>query len=155
MDSLINYQLGESTFMFRGVRSDFYISFFSLKFLCANRIAPDGTPHSAASHLGLYCLPMSHKTLISHLNLGTTTLTFDTIFHSLEFCSFHFGSIFLTTVKLVPSEVTLYRTIVLSQADGNLSLWKYESSHEKTNNSDFRLGQTQPGLYSHRRRLEP
>ena len=32
-----------------------------MKFLCANRIAPDGTPRSAASHLGLYCLPMSHK----------------------------------------------------------------------------------------------
>ena len=32
-----------------------------MKFLQANRIAPDGTPHSAASHLGLYCLPMSHK----------------------------------------------------------------------------------------------
>ena len=27
----------------------------------ANRIAPDGTPHFAASHLGLFCLPMSHK----------------------------------------------------------------------------------------------
>ena len=26
-----------------------------------NRIAPDGTPRSAASHLGLYCLPMSTK----------------------------------------------------------------------------------------------
>ena len=34
---------------------------FSVKFLYANRIAPDGTPPSAASHLGLYCLPMSHK----------------------------------------------------------------------------------------------
>ena len=32
-----------------------------MKFLHANRIAPDGTPHSAASHLGLFCLPMSHK----------------------------------------------------------------------------------------------
>ena len=32
-----------------------------MKFLQANRIAPDGTPRSAASHLGLYCLPMSHK----------------------------------------------------------------------------------------------
>ena len=32
-----------------------------MKFLCANRIAPDGTPHSAASHLGLYCLHMPHK----------------------------------------------------------------------------------------------
>ena len=65
-----HYQLGESTFIFRGVRSDFYFYlffffffffFFSMKFLCANRIAPDGTPRSAASHLGLYCLPMSHK----------------------------------------------------------------------------------------------
>ena len=32
-----------------------------MKFLCANRIAPDGTPRCAASHLGLYCLPMSRK----------------------------------------------------------------------------------------------
>ena len=32
-----------------------------MKFLCANRIAPDGVPHSAVSHLGLCCLPMSHK----------------------------------------------------------------------------------------------
>ena len=48
--------------MFRGVRSDFYfLCHFSMKFFCANRIAPDGTPRSAASHLGLYCLPESHK----------------------------------------------------------------------------------------------
>ena len=32
-----------------------------MKIALANRIATDGTPHSAASHLGLYCLPMSHK----------------------------------------------------------------------------------------------
>ena len=57
-----HYHLGESTFIFRGVRSDFYfLSDFSMKFLCANRIAPDGTPQNAASHLGLFCLPMSHK----------------------------------------------------------------------------------------------
>ena len=57
-----HYQLNESTFIFRGVRCDFYFLFnFSMKFLQANRIAPDGTPRSAASHLGLYCLPMSHK----------------------------------------------------------------------------------------------
>ena len=57
-----HYQLDESTFIFRGVRSDFYfLSHFSIKFPCANRIAPDGTPRSAASHLGLCCLPMSHK----------------------------------------------------------------------------------------------
>ena len=34
---------------------------FSMKFLLANRIAPDVTPRSVASHLGLCCLPMSHK----------------------------------------------------------------------------------------------
>ena len=56
------YYLGESTFIFRGIRSDFYFFFNCLmKILLANRITPDGTPRSAASHLGLYCLPMSHK----------------------------------------------------------------------------------------------
>ena len=34
---------------------------FLIKILLANKIAPDGTPRYAASHLGLYCLPMSHK----------------------------------------------------------------------------------------------
>ena len=47
--------------MFRGVRSEFFLSQFSVNFLCANRIARDGTPRSAASHLEVYCLPMSHK----------------------------------------------------------------------------------------------
>ena len=57
-----HYQLGESTFIFRGARSDFYfLSHFSMKFLCANRIAPDGMPRIAASHLGLCWLHMSHK----------------------------------------------------------------------------------------------
>ena len=32
-----------------------------MKIMKANRIAPDGTPRFAASHLGLFCLPMSHK----------------------------------------------------------------------------------------------
>ena len=32
-----------------------------MKIKIANRIAPDGTPPFAASHLGLFCLPMSHK----------------------------------------------------------------------------------------------
>ena len=43
-----------------GVRSNFF-SHFSMKLLLANSIVPDGTPRSAASHLGLHCLPMSHK----------------------------------------------------------------------------------------------
>ena len=48
--------------MFRGDRSDLEFLFhFSMKFPYANRIAPDGTPRSAASHLGLSCLPVSHK----------------------------------------------------------------------------------------------
>ena len=34
---------------------------FSMKILSANRIAPDRRPRFAASHLGLFCLPMSHK----------------------------------------------------------------------------------------------
>ena len=54
-----HYQLDESTFL--GVLGVIFLSDFSIKLLCANRIAPDGTPRSAASHLGLYCLPMSHK----------------------------------------------------------------------------------------------
>ena len=32
-----------------------------MKFMKANRIAPDGMPCFAASHLGLFCLPMSLK----------------------------------------------------------------------------------------------
>ena len=58
------YHLDESTFIFRGIGSVFFFSFlfhFSMKFVSANRIAPDGTPRFAASHLGLFCLHMSHK----------------------------------------------------------------------------------------------
>ena len=53
-----HYHLGGSTFYFRGLRSDFvFLLHFSMKFLSANRTAPDGTSYSAASHLGLYCFP--------------------------------------------------------------------------------------------------
>ena len=34
---------------------------FPMKIKPANRIAPDGTPRFAASHLGVFCLPMSYK----------------------------------------------------------------------------------------------
>ena len=62
MDFPHHYQMGEFTFILRGVRSDSYFSsHFSMKFLCANRIAPDGMKHSATSHLGLCCLPLFHK----------------------------------------------------------------------------------------------
>ena len=57
-----HYHLGEPTFVFKGIRSEFQLSYnFFMKILLANRIATDGTPRSAASHLGLFCLPMSHK----------------------------------------------------------------------------------------------
>ena len=51
-----HYQLGESTFYLGMLGVIFiFLSHFSMKFLCANRIAPDGTPRSAVSHLRLYC----------------------------------------------------------------------------------------------------
>ena len=56
------YQLDESTLISRGLRSVFSILFhFLMKFLSANRNAPDGTPKNAVSHLGLLCLSMSHE----------------------------------------------------------------------------------------------
>ena len=57
-----HYQSGESTVIFRGIMSDFeFLCHFSMKFLYANRKAPDEMPHFAASHLGLYCLPAPQK----------------------------------------------------------------------------------------------
>ena len=38
----------------------FFIPFLDEIPLLANRIAPDGMPHSVTSHQGLYCLPKSH-----------------------------------------------------------------------------------------------
>ena len=45
---------------FFGASGMFFFSFFD-EILWANRIALDGTPRFAASHLGLFCLPLSHK----------------------------------------------------------------------------------------------
>ena len=57
-----HYKLAEFTVIFRVIRSHFEFLFkFSMKFLRANRKAPDGMPRSVASHLGLFSLPMSHK----------------------------------------------------------------------------------------------
>ena len=57
-----SYYLGEFIFILRDIRSNFSFLFhFAMKIMQANRIAPDGTPRLAASHLGLFCLPMSHK----------------------------------------------------------------------------------------------
>ena len=57
-----HYHLDESTLNFRGIRSNFSFLFhISIKIKIANRKALDGTPRFAASHLGLFCLLMSHK----------------------------------------------------------------------------------------------
>ena len=45
----------------RPVGTSGVIFYFSMKFMEANRLVPDRTPRFAASHLGLLCLPMSHK----------------------------------------------------------------------------------------------
>ena len=49
--------MDQSTVIFRGSGGDVSFS----KFVSANRIAPDGTPRFAASHLGTFCCPMSHE----------------------------------------------------------------------------------------------
>ena len=38
-----------------------FLFHFLMKFVKANRIAPDGMPCFAVSHLALFCLPMLHK----------------------------------------------------------------------------------------------
>ena len=56
------YQLDESTFIFRGIKSNFsFLYQFLLKIKIAKRIAQDGTMRFATSYLGLFCLPMFHK----------------------------------------------------------------------------------------------
>ena len=48
------YQMGESTFIFRGIRSNLSFLFkFSLKIKIANILTPDRTPRFATSHLGI------------------------------------------------------------------------------------------------------
>ena len=54
----------ESNFIYRGIGSIFiftFIFFFDYKFMLSHNIAPDGTPRSATSHLGLFYLPTSDK----------------------------------------------------------------------------------------------
>ena len=47
---------------FFGLKNYLFILFqFSMKFMTANRKSPDGTPRSAASHTGLFCLHLSNK----------------------------------------------------------------------------------------------
>ena len=55
------YQLDKSISIFRGVWCTFFIFFFWMKFLYANSVDPYQTPCSAASDLGLHCLPRFQK----------------------------------------------------------------------------------------------
>ena len=64
-----HYQLDESTFISRGVRSDFqFLSHFFMKFLQANRIAPDGTPRSACP-CPIKRTPGSNELIIKNNNI--------------------------------------------------------------------------------------
>ena len=58
-----------------------------MKFLCANRIAPDGMPHCAASYLGLYCLPMSHKrdAMLIRIKISEDVVKFFFLFFIISF----------------------------------------------------------------------
>ena len=57
------HELGESTVILKDKRKKINKTLFnsSMEFFCANRIYPDATPHSVASHLGIYSMSMSHK----------------------------------------------------------------------------------------------
>ena len=57
-----HYHLAESTVILGASRVILnFHSIFFMKLLKANRIAPDGMPCFGASHLGLFCLHISHK----------------------------------------------------------------------------------------------
>ena len=51
--------LDESTFILEA--REYFFSFFDAIHVSKHGIAPDETPRIAVSHLGLFCLPMSHK----------------------------------------------------------------------------------------------
>ena len=56
------YQLDESILHLRGVWCNFsFLSYFWWKFMLANSVDLDQTPRSAATDLGLHCLPRSQK----------------------------------------------------------------------------------------------
>ena len=50
-----------------------------MNFLQTKRIAPDGTPRLAASHLGLFCLPTSHKKDARLKRANKNKSTFDNV----------------------------------------------------------------------------
>ena len=56
------YHLNKSTLILKGIRSNlsFLFPFFD-EIHVSKQNRSDGTPRFVASHLGLFCLPMSHK----------------------------------------------------------------------------------------------
>ena len=72
------HELVESTFVLRGVRSDFNFYLIFDEISPCKRNAPGGTPRprSATSHLGLYCLPMSHRKVMMYLNWCSPTVLY-------------------------------------------------------------------------------
>ena len=57
-----SYQLDKSIFHLRSVWCPFpFLSYFFIEIPMKNNVDPDQTPCSAASDLGLHCLPMSQK----------------------------------------------------------------------------------------------
>ena len=46
-----------------------------MKSMSANRIDPDGTQRFAASHLGLFCLPVSNKKSVRLIWVNTNCVT--------------------------------------------------------------------------------
>ena len=56
-----------------------FLFHLSMKIISANRIAPDGMRRFATSHLGLFCLPMSHKKDASLIWVKFSNLQFELI----------------------------------------------------------------------------
>ena len=70
-----SYHLSQATFVFRGLKNDFYfLSHFSLKFLFANRIAPDGMPGHIWGYAVCLCptkrMPGLNELIIFRFHIG-------------------------------------------------------------------------------------
>ena len=59
---------------------------FSMKLLLANRIALDGTPCSAASHLGLFCIcPIKGTTGLNESKINAVAYFIESVFYFILF----------------------------------------------------------------------
>ena len=66
-----------------------------MKFMNGNRIARDGTPHLVASHLGIICLPMSHKK-------DTRLVRVNWILHNIALCVLSFVYVYCLCLNFWP-----------------------------------------------------